>query len=217
MTTAAYEPNMVDLLAAPASLARELAEISWRRMAYWDARGLVRPGVRRKLSPARFVSLYNFDDLVALLVLAKLRRRNMSLQQLRSVVEHLRSRGYEKPLVELTFATHGREIYFQHPDGTWEGGRVPDQTVIREVIPLEAIRSRILQGLPTRQARPGETEKVRGRVGSKPVFAGTRIPVSTVARWIEHGASVDDILNAYPQLQAADIERARREVPVASV
>ncbi len=49
----------------------------------------------------------------------------MSLQRIRRLVRHLRSRDYAAPLRELTFATVGREIYFQHPDGSWEGDRDP--------------------------------------------------------------------------------------------
>ena len=42
----------------------------------------------------------------------------MSLQTIRRVVRHLRARGYNEPLRKLRFATVGREIYFQHLDGT---------------------------------------------------------------------------------------------------
>jgi hypothetical protein len=53
----------------------------------------------------------------------------MPLQTIRRVVRHLRSRGYNEPLRELRFATVDREIYFQHPDGTWEGDLRPDQII----------------------------------------------------------------------------------------
>ena len=66
--------------------------------------------------------LYGYQDLLALLVVSALRTEwDMSLQTIRRVVRHLRSRGYNEPLRELRFATGGREIYFQHPDGTLEG------------------------------------------------------------------------------------------------
>ena len=64
------------------------------------------------------VRLYGFQDLLALLVVSELRtERDMSLQRIRRLVTHPRARDYEAPLRELRFATAGREIYFQHPDG----------------------------------------------------------------------------------------------------
>ena len=67
----------------------------------------------------------------------------MSLQTIRRVVRHLRSRGYDEPLRELRFATVGHEIYFQHPDGTWEGDLQPDQIILEKVIRLDPLRLRI--------------------------------------------------------------------------
>jgi DNA-binding transcriptional MerR regulator len=103
-----------ELLAFPDTRARKLARVSMRRLRYWEETGLVVPSVRRRLSPKNTVRLYSFQDLLALLVVAELRtERDMSLQHIRRVVEHLRSRGYQAPLRELTFATLGQEIYFQ--------------------------------------------------------------------------------------------------------
>jgi len=80
-------------------------------------------------------------------VVATLRtEREMSLQHIRRVVGHLRSRGYEEPLRELRFATLGREIYFQHPDGSWEGDLRPDQIVLVKTIRLEPLRLGRLRG-----------------------------------------------------------------------
>src|SRR2546423_343920 len=110
-----------DLIALPEDRAAALAEVSVRQLLYWDERELIGPGVSRELGPRQHVRLYNFQDLVSLLVAAEMRQRNFSLQQIRKVVSHLRSRGYAEPLRELKFATAGHEIYVQHPDGEWEG------------------------------------------------------------------------------------------------
>jgi hypothetical protein len=69
--------------------------------------------------------------------------RGMSLQRIRRVAGHLRSRGYAAPLRELRFATVGGEIYFQHPDGSWESDLRPDQIGLVETIRLDQLRSRI--------------------------------------------------------------------------
>ena len=133
-----------EVLAFPDTQARQLAGVSMRRLRYWEQVGLVVPSIKRRLSEHSTVRLYSYQDLLALLVVSALRtERDMSLQKIRRIVKHLRSRGYQAPLRELKFATVGREIYFQHPDGTWEGDLRPDQVVIYEVILLDPLRLRI--------------------------------------------------------------------------
>src|SRR5205814_7448869 len=156
------------------------------------------------------VRLFGFTDLLQLLVVAELRDR-LPLQHIRRVVGHLRGRGYEEPFRQLVFATVGKELYFQHPDGTWEGGLAPDQVVFHEVIELEPLRRRI-DGVRQRPADTvGEVERARGRLGSKEVFAGTRIPVATVQAYLSRGFSDTDVLREYPDLTSADVETARRK------
>jgi hypothetical protein len=77
-------------------------------------------------------------------------------------VEHLRSRGYEAPLQELTFATLGQEIYFQHSDGSWEGDLRPDQKVLEKVLHLDPLRARITGGAERRAREAGQVIKKRG-------------------------------------------------------
>jgi DNA-binding transcriptional MerR regulator len=200
-----------ELLAFPDARARQLAGISLRRLRYWEETGLVVPSVRRHLSPAKTVRLYSFTDLLSLLVVTELRtERGMSLQHVRRVVEHLRSRGYQSPLRELTFATLGGEIYFQHPDGTWEGDLRPDQIVLEEVLRLDRLRSRIARAAERREDDAGRVVKKRGVHASAPVFAGTRIRVSTVQDYLRHGYETSAILEAFPDLSAADVAEASR-------
>lgn len=200
-----------ELLAFPDARARQLAGISLRRLRYWEETGLVVPSIRRQLSPKNTVRLYSFADLLSLLVVAELRtERDMSLQHIRRVVEHLRLRGYESPLRELTFATVGPEIYFQHPDGTWEGDLRPDQVVLEKVLRLDRLRARIARAAGRRSDDAGQVVKNRGVHASAPVFAGTRIRVSTVQDYLRHGYGTDAILEAFPDLCAADVAEASR-------
>jgi len=46
-------------------------------------------------------------------------------------------------------------------------------------------------------------------MGSKPIFAGTRIPVETVQRYLDAGCDTETILAEYPSLTVADVEAAR--------
>jgi DNA-binding transcriptional MerR regulator len=182
-----------------------------RRLRYWEETGLVVPSIRRQLSPKNTVRLYSFQDLLALLVVAELRtERDMSLQHIRRVVEHLRSRGYEAPLRELTFATLGQEIYFQHSDGTWEGDLRPDQFVLEKILRLDPLRTRITRAAQRQASDAGRVVKQRGVHASAPVFAGTRIRVSTVQDYLRHGYDAEAILEAFPDLKAADVDEASR-------
>jgi DNA-binding transcriptional MerR regulator len=200
-----------DLLAFPDNRARSIAGVSKGRQRYWEQIGLVVPSIRRQLGARSNIRLYNYQDLLALLVVSALRtERGMSLQHIRRVVEHLRARGYESPLRQLKFATIGQEIYFQHPDGEWEGDLRPDQIVIEETLHLDPLRLRISNAVKRSEQVAGHVEKRRGVHASAPVFAGTRIRVSTVQDYLLHGYKTAAILEAFPDLEAADVDTARQ-------
>lgn len=199
------------LFAVPRQTAARLAQVSLRRLDYWASTGLVGPATDRQLGRrGRRVRLYESRDLLAVMVAAELRRRGISLQHVRQVVAHLLQRGYERPLTELRFATVGNQVYFQHTDGEWESGFHPDQIVFHHVLDLEPIRRRIEEGIERDERLAGHIERRRGVRGGKPVFAGTRVPLDTVKRYLAAGRSVDDVLEAFPALTRADVEAAER-------
>ncbi len=45
-------------------------------------------------------------------------------------------------------------------------------------------------------------------MGGRACIRGMRIPVSILVRQIAHGATVDEVLADYPDLEAADVEQA---------
>jgi DNA-binding transcriptional MerR regulator len=199
-----------DLLAFPDTRAARLAGISMRRLRYWEQHQLVVPSIKRQLSQRNTVRLYGYQDLLALLVVSTLRtERDMSLQRIRRVVQHLR-REYAEPLRELRFATLGNEIYFQHPDGSWEGDLRPDQIVLEKVIRLKPLQLRIERANRRPEKARGRVTRHRGVHASAPVFEGTRIRVSTVQDYLRHGFNTAAILNAFPDLDAADVRAAER-------
>jgi uncharacterized protein (DUF433 family) len=182
-----------------------------RRLRAWDQRGLVQPSIKRRLSDRNTVRLYAFEDLLELLVATALLDAGRPPHQIRRVVEHLRSRSYEAPLRELRFAVSGGQIYFQHPDGSWEGDHAPDQVVLWQVLDLEAIKARIRRSIrPSRGPEAGHVERRRGVLGSKPVFAGTRVPVAAVEAYFARGLPDERILEAFPDLTREDLASARR-------
>jgi uncharacterized protein (DUF433 family) len=200
------------LLALPRDAAAKLAGLSERQVDYWDRTGLVSPTMERRINASRHVRLYGFVDLLSLVVAAELKqRRGVSLQQIRQIVVHLKSRGYEQPLTQLKFATVGNRVYFQHDDGSWEGGLTRDQLVFHQVLDLSLVRQRIVDGTRRDERLAGQVERRRGALGNKPVFAGTRVPVDTVRRYLLAGRSVDDVLEAFPDLTIADIATVQQE------
>jgi uncharacterized protein (DUF433 family) len=199
------------LLSVPRNTAARLAGLTLRQIDYWAATGLVRPSVDRTLAPGRRVRLYEFVELLALMVAAELRARGVSLQHIRQIVAHLLQRGYDQPLTQLRFATVGGQVYFQHSDGEWEGDIKPDQLVLHQVLDLDLIRRRIVDCMNRSEDEPGQVERRRGVLGGKPVFAGTRVPVDTVRRYLAAGRSPGDILEAFPVLNRADIGAVESE------
>jgi uncharacterized protein (DUF433 family) len=199
------------LIAMPRDRAARLAGVTVRRVDYWARTALVEPSVSRRISPRNHVRLYGFGDLLELLTVASLvDRPGISLQHVRRTVAFLREvGGFERPLRQLVFATLGAELYFQYPDGSWSGDAQPDQLVLREVIELDVLRHRIRAAAGREEATVGQIARRRGVVGSKPVVAGTRVPVDTVRRYIDHGFTDEYILSSFPVLQAADIAAVR--------
>jgi uncharacterized protein (DUF433 family)/DNA-binding transcriptional MerR regulator len=193
----------------PERQAAGIAKISRRKLRYWEEIGLVIPSVSYPLG-RRKVRLYTLDEVLQLSVAGWL-RDTLSLQQIRKIVRQ-QGMAYDSPLSVLRFAEYKGEIYFQHPDGTWEAGKPKGQGVIAEAIPLRRFRRRIDAATRRPSGFRGRIEKRRGALGSKPVFAGTRIPVTAVEAYLRRGYSTADILDEYPGLAREDVDAARERL-----
>ncbi|MDP8956924.1 MAG: DUF433 domain-containing protein [Actinomycetota bacterium] len=195
----------------PAEKAATLAGITRQRLWYWEETGLVKPSIRRKLSPKNVVRLYGLDALTELLVAVELRQQSdISLQHIRAVLRFLRQQGYDRPLRQIRFAVQGSEIFFQYPDGTWEGSRRPSQIVEPRILNLEPIRKRVSDAVKRGRAPAdfGYVVKRKKVMGSKPIFKGTRVPVAVVLQYFNAGRSTADILRSYPALSEEDLSKA---------
>jgi uncharacterized protein (DUF433 family) len=202
----------LDLLAMTRERAAKLTGLTLRQLDYWDDATLVGPSMDQRLTPHRRSRLYEYGDLMALLVVVELRDRRVSLQHIRAIVTRLRQRGFSEPLTQLRYATHNSRVYVQFEDGTWESGDLPGQAIIYQAIDLEPLRARLRAAGERPTDTFGKISKRRGAMGSKPLIAGTRVPVETITRYLEHGASTAEVLTAYPILVAADVEAVRREL-----
>ena len=92
----------------------------------------------------------------------------------------------------------------------WEGDLRPDQIIFEQTIWLEPLRSRIESAAQRSAQDSGRVVKRRGVHACAPVFAGTRIRVSTVQDYLRHGFETQAILEAFPDLRSADVDEARR-------
>jgi DNA-binding transcriptional MerR regulator len=185
-----------------------LTGLTRRRLQYWDERGFISPNLSKSVEGRGHRRLYDFKDLVSLRVATQLRSEGVSLQEIRRTVGHLRGLDYQHPLAEIRFEQVKGRLYFQEA-GTIRSGRRPEQVIATFAIPFRAIVHRLEQDIAKLDRRPfGRIERRRGVLGSKPVIAGTRIPVASIQRLSSAGASVTRIRQLYPDLTGKDIRAA---------
>jgi DNA-binding transcriptional MerR regulator len=85
------------------------AGITYRQLDYWARTGLVEPSIR----PAHGSGsqrLYSFRDVLVLKVVKRLLDTGVSLQNIRTAVQHLRDRGVED-LAQITLMSDGASVY----------------------------------------------------------------------------------------------------------
>jgi len=85
------------------------AGITYRQLDYWARTGLVEPSIR----PAKGSGsqrLYGFRDILVLKIVKRLLDTGVSLQQIRSAVQHLRDRGVDD-LAQITLMSDGASVY----------------------------------------------------------------------------------------------------------
>jgi DNA-binding transcriptional MerR regulator len=85
------------------------AGITYRQLDYWARTGLVEPSVR----PAHGSGtqrLYSFRDILMLKVVKRLLDTGVSLQNIRTAVNHLRERG-TADLTQITLMSDGTTVY----------------------------------------------------------------------------------------------------------
>nr|WP_239137572.1 MerR family transcriptional regulator [Sphaerisporangium rufum] len=85
------------------------AGITYRQLDYWARTQLVEPSVR----PAQGSGsqrLYGFRDILVLKVVKRLLDTGVSLQQIRTAVQHLRERGVDD-LAQITLMSDGVSVY----------------------------------------------------------------------------------------------------------
>ncbi|GAA3740358.1 MerR family transcriptional regulator [Salinactinospora qingdaonensis] len=85
------------------------AEITYRQLDYWARTGLVEPSVTAG-EGAGEQRLYSFGDILILKVVKRLLDTGISLQQIRTAVDHLRQRQ-TADLAQITLMSDGVSVY----------------------------------------------------------------------------------------------------------
>lgn len=85
------------------------AGISYRQLDYWARTGLVEPSVRTATGSGTS-RLYGFRDILVLKIVKRLLDAGVSLQNIRTAVNHLRNRGVTE-LESVTLMSDGASIY----------------------------------------------------------------------------------------------------------
>ncbi len=85
------------------------AGITYRQLDYWARTGLVEPSVRGA-SGSGTQRLYGFRDILVLKIVKRLLDAGVSLQNIRTAVDYLRTRGVTE-LERVTLMSDGASIY----------------------------------------------------------------------------------------------------------
>src|ERR687895_445548 len=83
----------------------QVAGITYRQLDYWARTGLVVPTIRSAQGSGS-QRLYSFRDILVLKVVKRLLDTGVSLQQIRTAVQHLRDRGVND-LTQITLMSDG--------------------------------------------------------------------------------------------------------------
>jgi len=85
------------------------AGITYRQLDYWARTGLVEPSIRMA-SGSGSHRLYSFRDILVLKIVKRLLDTGVSLQNIRTAVAHVRSRGVDD-LTGITLMSDGASVY----------------------------------------------------------------------------------------------------------
>ena len=85
------------------------AGITYRQLDYWARTGFVQPGVQPAAGSGS-QRLYGFRDILVLKIVKRLLDTGVSLQNIRTAVEHLRNTGVSE-LESMTLMSDGASIY----------------------------------------------------------------------------------------------------------
>lgn len=193
--------------------AAKVTGFSTRQLARWDREGWYSPAYGDPDRREVFGRIYSYADLVRLRTARALLDRGVPVRRALATVSELRTPDWrDVPSIPLYVA--GRDVSVTRREAQAQAGEVVSvepASVLAEVD--DGVRR---LGIRTPE-QIGATERRRGWVNGEEVFAGTRIPVTSVTSLIEDGWTRAELLEGYPRLEDADLDLAEERVRHASV
>ena len=103
------ESDFINTVGYRGPVAATVVGISYRQLDYWARTSLVTPSIRPATGSGH-ARLYGFRDILELKIVKRLLDTGVSLQQIRTAVEHLRARG-QNDLTQVTLMSDGATVY----------------------------------------------------------------------------------------------------------
>ena len=191
--------------------AARLSGLSVGQLRGWDRRDFLKPSYAEPDRSLPYSRIYSFRDIVSLRVLGQLRNvYKVTMQHLGKVSKKLEHLGDAK-WSAATLYVLGRRVVFDDPRIVRRIEIVSGQQVFD--IPLRIAildtKKAILELNRRSDCTSGKVVHGKFTLQNEPVFAGTRIPVAAIKRYIDAGYISDYILKEFPDLTESDIETAR--------
>lgn len=188
-----------------------LTGVSRAQLRHWSRSNFFRPSFEMGSGAIPFSRVYSFRDVVALRVLNSLRNQfNVPLQHLREVSQKL-SHLDEDRWSGTRLWVLNRKVVWQEPGSGKPQDVVSGQYVVPVVLEvvIEDTHVAISQMNIRDASAQGVAQKSRYIGHNAPVFAGTRIPISAVQRYLVAGYDSVAIRSEYPELTEKDIDFAK--------
>ncbi len=191
----------------------QITGLSVRQLTYWDDLGFFKPSLRQNDEGGKPLRVYSFTDVVGLRVIAVLRNEHrVSLSRLQKAAAKLEA--YSKtPWASLKITVSKGEVGFVEPSSGRGRGVISGQYIMMPLVDQIRYVERAAADLSERKEdQIGTAERHRNVVHNVSVFAGTRVPVRAVERFLSAGFSPQQVLREYPSLKLADIEMVQSEL-----
>ncbi|NBC34835.1 MAG: DUF433 domain-containing protein [Alphaproteobacteria bacterium] len=200
---------MTTLVAFADTHVAQLTGLSRRQLREWNRKGFFTPhygddGLRGPQS-----RLYSFPDVVCLRLIAMLRRdHRIPFDVLADIRDALTARDFDA-WNDLVLHINGRRVELLEAGDDEAAPAANGESRIIRVAEVRAALSEAAETLKCRSPDElGKIKRSRRIMHNAPVFAGTRIPVAMVRRYLEAGFTSERILSDYPTLTPHDIEAA---------
>lgn len=201
------------ILAFTMDVVARLTGLSEPQLRRLDTDGIYQPSMALENRRQPYSRIYSFSDLVALKVIATLRKKSVPWPEITRAAAFLRALPGASWQSARLFVLRKR-LYLSHDELDLATGPTGRQAKV-DVLDLADIQAEMRRRVDQLRHR---TDDQIGRVvvdrfllGGEPVFAGTRIPVATIASLLRSGMTDQEILTEFPRLRPGDVALAREQ------